>query len=269
MVDLPNYDNTQKWLTAIRRNRRRFLKIGIPTLLILGAVWYFYHYLPIKKLNSELAQTNAASKQKDDRIATQKDDLSALRHQVEILTTSNATYQILYDPVRKIAQELHPELELSAAISKLSDDLKEVRSLATRDVFQPLADPARSELVNSLKMLQGWYGTNQISVEFTIENGNKNRRLFTEEWVSIVNDGGLKAAITSSGTSFFSGTPPDVSMNFNPNDMQMAQTFAKLIQPLVNTKFAGAINSVSTKGVIQINVVGEPLFLPNGSVIFR
>ena len=49
----------------------------------------------------------------------------------------------------------------------------------------------------------------------------------------------------------------------------MAQVFARLIQPFVNTKFAGATNNGSIKGILKINVIGEPLFLPNGSVVFR
>jgi len=190
-----------------------------------------------------------------------------LRYENGSLRTSNSTYEVILDPVRKVAHELHPEMEMAAAVGRLADDLQQVRSLATKDLFRPLDQNSRSNLVAALRQVQTAYGTNQIRVTFTVGTG-KTARLLADEWVSILNEAGLSAYCGTFRNMFSTPPPPDVLLRYVAEERSLAETFARAMQGLVLCRF-NASPGLSGKGVLAVEVNGEPLFLPNGRVVFK
>ncbi len=262
-MDLPSYDNYEKWKKhfagLLKRSKNRVL-LGIVLVGIICG--YFALYRPVKE-----AKANAEKKEEEIRGYTKT--IGDLRFELQSLRSSNATYEIILDPVRRIAREVHPEMETAAAVAELGKDLQEVRALATRDVFRALEQTMRSNLVSRLCVLGAKYGTNRIKIEVGTQSGGKNRASLADEWVSILKDAGMDASRGRDEFMMWPGAQPDVSMAWNEGAQGLGEAFAGIMQDFFSVKFRGVRASEDYKGDLRVEIVGEPLFLVDGRVVFR
>lgn len=259
---IPEYDNAAKWIAFFRSLPRWQKTISIVIVaLILGILFYVW-LVPMRTLRNENAQL------KSDLSEAQK-EIVTIRDKKDELHRENLHLQELIDPIRKKAELLYPEMETVAAIAKLSEDLQNVRSLATRDVYKPLIKEQRDRLVIALKDLLSAHSTLKVSVSIVVQQGNSPRVKVASDLKDFLEEAGWNAKLNPV-MSFYNGIPPDISIEMNPDDLGLAQGFAQIVGTLfINKQFAGIKREKYERGHIEITINGDPLFAESGVVTFR
>lgn len=202
----------------------------------------------IRKLETELAQ---------DR------DAKAVLHR------ENLHLKKMIDPVKRKAEILYPELETAAAIAKLAEDLQEVRSLATRDVYRPLSQDRKLRLISGLRSIREHNTEFPLSVTIVVQQGSSARAKVATDLMRYMQDAGVTVK-KQSAMVFSSGTLHDLSIKMNPKDIPVAKQFANVIATLfINKQFSGVKKDKFVRGQIEIQICGDPLFTDTGVVTFK
>ncbi len=259
---IPEYDNAAKWAAFFRSLPvRQKIIISIIVALILGIFLYFW-LGPMRTLRNENAQLKTDLSEAQKVIVTIRDKKDELHRE-------NLHLQELIDPIKKKAELLYPEMETAAAIAKLSEDLQNVRSLATRDVYKPLIKEQRDRLVIALKDLLSAHSTMNLTASIIVQQGNSPRVKVANDLKNYLEEAGWNVKLNPV-MSFYSGIPPDISIEMNPNDLRLAQGFAQIVGTLfINKQFAGIKKEKFERGHLEITINGDPLFAESGIVTFR
>ena len=258
---VPEYDNLAKWATFF--NKMPFWLKACVVILVISVVsiWAYIQLGPIRQLQSDNAQLKndvAAAERRADDLKDKKDELHR----------ENLYYKNLIAPLQKKAEELYPELESATALAKLAKDIETVRSLATRDVYKPLGKTLSDALVQHLTQIRELY-TNPPKLVIAVEQGNSTRMRVGSDLKSFLDRAGFITELRPQQT-FRKSSPPDVSITFNPINLQLVQKLADVIgQSFINKQFSGTKNEKFGKEEIVIAINGDPLFSEEGIVTFR
>src|SRR2546423_77041 len=103
--------------------KQALIGAAVAVLLALGSG--IAGYWSVFKENFRLKQEIST---KTERIQAQDAELAKLRHENQNLISENNRLRTVLDPVERKAKELYPDLEVTAAISKLAKDLEDVRN---------------------------------------------------------------------------------------------------------------------------------------------
>lgn len=241
------YDNIKKWWDAFAKLPKR-KKIPIVFIILIGIatlIWWNQH-----------------------RISQKNEVISSLRFENEKLQRENLHLKEIINPIEQKAKELFPELETSAAMAKISEDIEKVRALATRDIYQPLNPELRTKIINTLKTLHSKYSQSNPRIKVGVEKGNKNRELLSVELIEILIEADFRAEKMPSYIIVTSGPQADIAIKFNPESIGFAQELVSILNLFINTQFYGSKGKKLGKNTFEVYIDGTPQFLPNGSVAF-
>lgn len=254
------YDELMKWRWGVATWRSRFkIILGI---FILGTAYSLFSKLTIiPHLEKENALLNKHIQERDVEIAS-------LRHENQKLYANNLHLQEMTAPFVRKAQEAYPELELAAAMVKLSKDLDDVRQLAERDVFRPFSQDLRHKVANNLKSISGTYPTLQLKVIIRGREGDTNRQLFAGELLKLFQSAGIPAEIGPFSTPF--GMQEPLTLYYNPESQALAEAFMNALAPVfISTPIRSQKRDSQRLGELELYLNGTPEFGSDGSARLR
>ena len=241
---------------------------------------------------SIVVQDHRTSEQQDRRLielldAAETQAEEAEKREVEakqeraMLQTEIGSLQSRLDPFVKIAQARYPEVNSDSALEQLSNEIAALRDkttrlesatqqIASRDFFQPLDPLLRASVVEQLKSTRLKYQSINPSIYAWCDGGNRNRHLVAEELVQIFRDSGFVTDDPICGTTHSGNVLPPVGMTLNPQDTDLADDLASgLLSFLKVQQFVGKTTDERKRGTLTIEIHGDPLFWPDGSVTFK
>lgn len=260
-MTVTDFDNVAKWGRFIQ-SLPRWQKVL--ALMILAGVIFAWIYIllgPLRTAQREQARLDEELKQSTSQLASVRDEKATIHR--ELLSCKE-----ILDPIQKKAVLLYPELENAAALAKLAQDLDDVRSLATRDTYRPLAPQIKERVIQQLRKLRTELGTN-VTVEVAVENGSASRQRVAQALVDVLAESGIVVKGPSGVMSFFNGAPANMSVELNPDDLDTANRFAGPIGLYINQQMTGINRPKQERGVLKIHIIGDPLFSPEGVVTFK
>jgi len=261
-MSITEYDNAAKW-AKFYKSLPRWLKssviIGIIAIL---SIWGYRQWGPVRQLKS--ANTDLKKK-----LESTESELAALRDTKNELHRENLHLKELIDPVQRKAEILYPELETAAAMAKLAEDLHEVRSLATRDVYRPLSPDRIAQLTKGLQSINAQAVEFPLTITIVVQQGSSAREKVAADLKRYIQRAGITVK-KQSAMLFSTGTLPDISIKMHPEDLTVAEQFASVIGTLfINKQFAGTKKDKFVRGQIEIQISGDPLFTDTGIVTFK
>jgi hypothetical protein len=261
-MSIPEYDNAAKWATFFRRLPFWLKALLGMAVIVAVAIFLYARFGPIRELQREnLSLKNGLSQAQSE--------ISSLRDKKDELHRENLHLKELIDPIKKKAELIYPEMEAAAAIAKLAENLQNVRSLATRDVYKPLAQDNKDMMIAALKELQTLHSALPVSVSILVDQGSVPRSRVANDLKQYLQEAGWDVKLSTVMT-FYSGTPLDISIKNHPDDMKLAQEFTGIVGRLfINKQFAGIKRDKFSRGHLEIKINGDPLFAESGIVTFR
>ncbi|MHC4475346.1 MAG: hypothetical protein ACYTEL_06865 [Planctomycetota bacterium] len=151
-------------------------------------------------------------------------------------------------------------------ITTLEKKLKETRQLAVRDVYHPLSEGLRGELISALQALRSQYSNPNLKFLITPERGTGVREHIVSELARLLVDSGFKASTTGPEITNLNG---NVVIILNSDDVEFGNKLSEVLTLFLNTKFVVWDAPDLPKSTLHINIVGDPLFTEDGIVTFR
>lgn len=256
-MTMTDFDNVAKWGRFIQ-SLPRWQKV-LALMILAGGLYILF--VPLRTAQRECDQLTEELKQSASQLVTVRDEKAALHREL-------LSYKEILDPIRKKAVQLYPELETTAALAKLAQDLDEVRSLATRDTYRPLAPEIKGRIIQHLRALRTELGTN-MTVEVAVENGSTSRQSVAKALVDILAESGISVKGPSGIMTLADNPLPKISLRLNPDDFGTAEQLAGPISLYINLQMTGFNQTQQERGILKIHIVGEPLFSPEGVVTFK
>lgn len=183
------------------------------TLMIFAAV-----VTTIIVINDHNTANNIQKNINDIKISSEK-AVSDAEEREEIAQYKRAELKAMLDPFIKIAERKYPGTDTNLALSKLARDIEEVKEevkeLAARDIYHPLTNDKKQELLNILKTLCKRHQLSLPEIKLCIQQGNKNRNRVCEDFVNYLTLSGFRAKIESRG--LFPHTDPESGFEIHTN----------------------------------------------------
>ena len=259
---IPEYDNVKKWGNFFRGLPFWLKGLIVGGIVSVAAIWLYTQFGPMRQLKKE-------NKEIRSKLSQAETEISTLRDRKDELHRENIHLKDLIAPIQRRAEQLYPEMETAAAIAKLSEDLELLRSLATKDVYRPLADKNLRQLIVSLEALHQAYPSISPYFSIGVQQGNSTRHKIADDLKKYLIQAGFSAEVRSQ-MSFYKGIPPDISIKIHPEDLEFAQKLTGIIgSTFINEQFAGVKSDKIERGHFKITINGEPLFTEAGVVTFR
>jgi hypothetical protein len=210
---------------------------------------------------------------KVEEIQRQDRELATLRHENQNLVVENNRLKIVLDPVERKAKELYPDLEASAAISKLAKDLEDVRNLATRVEFKPLSVELRKQVLADLNQVHQLSAGEKVRFVIGYEHGSEGRAKLAEELAKLLKESGMSVVFQGAGEYSTVGqsfeTPVRVFVHLDSPAQNLYHGTAPAISRLLTSGVVGLGNPNTDTNEVVVQILGIPAFLPDGSVIFQ
>ena len=159
-MDIPDPKKFLGWRDLCRKLPSWLKVILLITIIVIAVICFYLHFFgPVPKLKEEnaglavkLADAESDKSHLRDQIAGLEENLaetesdkSSLRDEKNKLQTENQLLKTIADPVKNMLEQLYPEMKTAVAIARLAEDVKTVHSLATRNVYKPLAAQNKKE----------------------------------------------------------------------------------------------------------------------------
>lgn len=242
-MSLTNYDNMKSW-AKFWSKLPLWLKGASVIVTIIVLSFFFVHYQGLRQKNSDL-----------------KDEIAKLQNE-------NRHLETMTGPIQEITKRLYPNMETVAAIAKLSEDIENVRSLATRDVHKPLAKDRQEKLIAGLKALRQEYSTISPSVKIHVQIGSSVRGYVGADLKKYLHQAGWSVDLHHPMLHPYGGT--SMVVRFHPEDEQFLRAFDKIIDPLfIKALFDVYKAEEFNRGHLEITIIGDPLFNDSGVVTFK
>jgi len=180
----------------------------------------------------------------------------------------------LLTPFIEIAQSKYPSLDTNSALSRLILDMKEVKELATRDVYKSLSENSRKLLIEALKEYISKTKVSPPLIKFFIQQGNQNRYQVVLDLIEIFKAAKLKASIGAMGLFPQSGPQYGVEIHTNSNYANYVDGLFNVISKYYEMNLGIAVRDSKEwqkegkfpDGEVHVIVSGIPLFSSNGKV---
>lgn len=180
----------------------------------------------------------------------------------------------LLKPFIEIAQTKYPSLDTNSALNRLVLDIKEVKELATRDIYKSLSENSRKELISTIKEYISKNNVNPPVIKFFVQQGNQNRYQVVLDLMEIFNVAKLTAKIEAMGLFPQSGPQYGIEIHTNSNYANYIDGLFKVISKYYEMNVGLAVRDSKEwqkegefpKGEVHIIVSGIPLFSSNGKV---
>lgn len=263
----------------ITRNKYIQSSVIIVTLLsgfpIIYAILHLLFGLSIVKIdsytkNSEIDKNYVKRYTYDEKIKIKDEELSSLRHENSKIHQENLHLKEIIEPIRKIAADFYPHLEISVAVARLSQEIKELRKRVSEDDFHPLDENIKKEIISNLSSFYREHKNTIQPIDVSISLGNENRSLLRRELVDILIESGFEIGIQAHLLGH-KDTEFPLGIGFNPNEENFVREFAKILNKFIKTNkyFNLARSKNHPTGKLSINIYHDPKFQSNGIVVFR
>lgn len=261
-MNMVDFENFSKWLNFYKR-LPLFLR-SIILILVIGllSIWLYLQFGPLRNLKRE----NKNLKLKLENTQVRLNDITDKKNELhrELLH-----YKELMNPFQRKAEQLYPELEVSAALSKLAEDLNTVKKIATAGFYKSLSKEYQIKLIGKLKEIYKKYKSLSPLIKINVQQGNNLRNRIANDLEKYLKESGFQTKIIS-GMFVFTSSTPDIALRCNSKDIEFVKELASAIGPFfINKQFAASKDNGLGRGNIEIIINGEPLFGSSGTVSFR
>lgn len=262
-MSLTEYDNASKWV-ALFRQLPSWLKVLIIFCVVAAlSIWLYAKYGTIQELKKNNADLN-------QKLAQANSEISTLRDRKDELHRENLHLKEINDAIQKTAEQLHPDLDTVAAIAKLAEDLKTVRSLATQDAYKPLAAQKKKELIDKLQALLGQYTSFTHTVTILCQPGNSSRVKVAHDLKQYLEEAGFDVESPAVLGVSMGIRLPNISIQLHPDDGEFSEQFIAAVSPLyIDEKFEVSTKEKISRGCPEVVINGDPIFTELGVVKFR
>jgi|SRR3989338_2871679 len=143
-----------------------------------------------------------------------------------------------------------------------------------RDEFRPLNADLHKNLLTRLKSVSEKYAYLNPRVRIIIEGGDRNRELIRNELIEILLAVNIQAEQAGVTRTLSEGGLAPISVSCHPNVFSFAKELASILNLIFNieipcTERNTLLYERSREGEVQVRLMGEPRFHPNGSIVFK
>lgn len=156
----------------------------------------------------------------------------------------------------------------NALRADLEQSRAELELVATRDTFRPLSPKLRLAVVNSFRQLVQSTKT-PLKVSISIENGSRNRALIRNELLQILNEAGISASAGSTRTTLYSGVLPHLKLRLSAASLELGNSLVQGLSVFMKVEFPASKDETMPLGTFELDIFGEPQFLPDGSIVYK
>ena len=219
----------------------------------------------LKKLPNEFNMLNAKLMEAKNERANLKVEINSLESKL--------------DPFIKLALNKYPNISIEEALEKLAGEIeilkkqsaelaKADKQIATQNIYRPLIDHLRGDIISRLKSLGQKYKNYNILITVSYEAASRSRQLIAKDLTEILNSAKIVTKGPNSQQTFFSskGEPPKVRISCRAEDESLAQDLFNILKDFIKSDFAGKACKECEKGKLTISIYGEPIFLPDGTL---
>jgi len=172
-------------------------------------------------------------------------------------------------PFADIAVSAYPGVETKEALEQLAKEIETTRSLATRNVYKPLAEEQKRKLIETLSAFRKQHTAITPSVIVYCQQGSSTRTKVADDLELYLKTAGYKAEMQPYIQSL-GPEPSDVYIGHHPEDIELAKQFAGIVANLfINTSFEEWKGNDLSPGNLFLLVNGDPLFTDSGIVKFK
>ena len=172
-------------------------------------------------------------------------------------------------PFHDLAQAATPDLDQDAALARLREEIEQLREIAAKHEFTPLAPQLRTAFLSRLHALAPTFERAGISVFITHETWSRPpTRQYASQLADLLREGGLNVEGPKAITYFLVTPPSPLEWGYNETDVNgphldtLYRVLLTIITP--NSKWTKA--SHQKPGSIRIHFGGEVVFRPDGVV---
>jgi cell division protein FtsB len=227
-----DYDNISKWLGWFSKRSFWFKAVFVGFIIVVLSAWLFVKYGTIRELNEDIADLK-------QELAQAKSEVSTLRDRKNELHRENLHLQEINTFIQEKAKQLYPEMDPNEAIKRLTEDIKTVRSLATQDVYKPLAAQKKKELISKLKELLAQHTSFTHTVTISYQQVISAHAKVVDDLEQYLGEAGFEVEFGSIMKGY-RRNPPNISIKFHPEDEEFVRQFVAALNPLyIDEKFQG------------------------------
>lgn len=154
---------------------------------------------------------------------------------------------------------------LESEIKQKQKKIDELEKLAKKDIYKPLSEVVKLQLVQNLKTAKG---KNIKKILISSFDTNNNGKRVINDLMQILKDAGIDASIERTGMSFGRGVSIH-RVKMNQTTVESAEYLCEILSVYLKTKYNGAVDNKLEDGVIDMEFHGIPLFHEDGSVEFQ
>ncbi len=154
---------------------------------------------------------------------------------------------------------------MEGEIKQKQRQIDQLEKLAKKDIYKPLSEGVRSQLVQNLKTAKE---KNIKKILVSAFDTNTNGKRVVNDLVQILKDAGIDAGVDKTGISFGGGVSVN-KVKMNKTTVQAAEHLCNILSVYLRTKYNGAVDDKIENGIIDMEFYGFPLFHEDGSVEFQ
>jgi hypothetical protein len=167
---------------------------------------------------------------------------------------------------------IEQNIQLNRRMGKYQQDLKEkedkineLEKFAKKDIYKPLSNTIRPQLIQDLKIAKQKIKKVLISSFDSNNNGKK----VIDDLVKLFEESGIEASIERTGISFGRGVSHH-RMKVNQSSIESADHLCGILSRYIKiAKYNGVVDNKLEDGVIDMEINGIPLFHEDGTVEFQ
>ena len=183
------------------------------------------------------------------------------------LRTHLVTLEERLKPFQELAHAARPELDQDAALDGLRREIQQLREIAGKHEFTPLAPKLREEFVRRILEFSPSFLNEGVSVQITHETWSPRvTKQYLAQLAEMLREGGLEVQGPKQITYFLVTPASPIEWGYNEKDVPRVEVLYKSLLTIIrpNSKWTKA--SHQPLGSIRIHFGGTVVFEPGGIV---
>lgn len=256
-----------KWHDKRTKKHKIIRSILVSVIIIFGGISIY------TAVNQENSSTKLAQDLSDLKKYSEKSILDSDKREKNAQIDRDEIKSLLI-PFIEVAQKKYPSLDTNSALNRLLLDIKEVKELATRDIYKPISENSKLSLIASVKKYVAQNNVKPPVIKFFVQQGNQNRYQVTVDLIEIFKAAKISASIESMGLFPQSGPQYGLEIHTNSNYANYIKDLFAVIRNYYEINFGLAVRDSEEwkkegdfpNGEVQIIISGIPLFSQTGKV---
>ena len=171
------------------------------------------------------------------------------------------------DPFEELAREARPDADRDAALTGLREDIEQLRRVAAKHEFTPLAPGLRAGLVDAVRQFAPEFAAAGMSVAITHETWtNPATRQYAAQLASVLREGDVEVTGPEQITYFLITPSSPVEWGYNEADVARVEKLYTALAPLMGPTGKWTKAAHQAAGSVRIHFGGEAVFAANGLV---